>query len=296
MKHQRNAASGPYSRKAFLKASGQPSTVIPFGAFQWADATYNIAIGCIHNCRYCYGKENHWYRFHRTDDWATEKLKPGLPQMPRNKRVMFPSCHDISPFYLAPAIEAIRCLLDRGNQVLVVSKPHLVCVRRLLAEFAAEKQRLLFRFTIGSFNRRLTDWWEPGAPPPAERLKCLQLAHRGGFQTSVSIEPMLDDIADAERTATTVLPWVTETIWIGRMNKVRTRVRPADAEAEAACDRICRVQSDEEMLRLVAALGHHTQIRWKESISRLLTPAQAGPQEDDFSAKPTPQTQLKLEL
>jgi len=72
------------------------------------------------------------------------------------------------------------------------SKPRLDCIRRLCREFADNRDRLEFRFTIGAMDDTILSLWESGAPGFKERFDSLKLAYRKGFAVSVNVEPMLD--------------------------------------------------------------------------------------------------------
>jgi hypothetical protein len=195
-----------------------------------------------------------------------------MPSIPRcDGWVMFPSTHDITPFYLPAALVALKALLDKGNKILIVTKPHMDCIARLCEELTPYREKILFRFTIGTLDESLAKFWEPGAPTPAERTSCLQYAFNDGFQTSVSMEPMLAGTEDAVRTFHTLVPWVTDKIWIGKMNQVRRRVARTSPQIEAACDRIFELQSDEAILDLVHRLGDHPQVAWKDSIREVIS-------------------------
>ena len=140
------------------------------------------------------------------------------------------------------------------------------CIARLCEELVSYKERILFRFTIGTLDESLAKFWEPGAPTPAERTSCLQYAFNDGFQTSVSMEPMLAGTEDAVKTFHALVPWVTDKIWLGKMNKVNRRVARTTQEIAQACQRIQQLQSDEAILDLVHRLGDHPQVAWKDSI------------------------------
>ena len=243
------------------------------GAGEWAPATYNIGSGCSHDCRYCYAREiaDRFHRIASPEAWKCEQLKDPLPRIPKSDgMVMFPSTHDITPFYLPTAIATLKALLEKGNEVLIVTKPHLECIVRLCGELATHKENILFRFTIGTLDHQLAAFWEPGAPTPTERASCLQYAFNEGFQTSVSMEPMLAGTEDAIATFHTLAPWVTDKIWLGKMNKVNRRVTRTTREIAQACQRIRELQSDQAILDLVHRLGDHAQVAWKDSIQDVI--------------------------
>jgi hypothetical protein len=190
--------------------------------------------------------------------WAAEVVDPakvnrgyGLSK----KIIMFPSSHDITPAILESCLTVLGKLLAAGNQVLVVSKPHEVCVTRLCAELAGHRGGLEFRFTITSASDELLARWEPGAPRYQERLRCLDLALAANFTTSVSVEPFLDE--DPVPLCRTLLarPDLHE-LWIGCMNYKNF---PNYAPAKLAAIR--------------TALSPDPRVRFKESFTSREAPA-----------------------
>jgi len=243
------------------------------GTLEWARHNFNIGQGCRNGCLYCYAR-NIALRFGRIqsrDEWENERLRAKPPAIKKyTGGVMFPSTHDISPFYLAPAVEALKGLLSQGNKVLIVSKPQLECIDRLCRELTAFKSNVLFRFSIGSLDERLAALWEPGAPSMAERLQCLCLAKAQVYDTSDSMEPLLAGADDANATFNKLETQVTEKIWIGKMNQVNRRVHQTTPEILSACRRIHELQSDREILRLVRTLDGHPKVEWKDSIQQVI--------------------------
>jgi DNA repair photolyase len=243
------------------------------GAQECAAKTVNIVNGCSHNCLYCDARSIA-LRFHRIaspKQWPNEKLKPMLPEIRKyDGRVMFPSTHDITPPTLDLSVAVLRGLLKKENEVLVVSKPHFECVKRLCREFEDFKKQLLFRFTIGSIRDENTYFWEPGAPPASERLRCLRYAYRHGFRTSVSMEPMLAGIIDATQTFFRLTPYVTDKIWVGKMNQIARCIDQRNEIVRRACSWIQAVQSDDRILKLVDGLKHHPKVEWKDSIRKVI--------------------------
>ena len=165
------------------------------------------------------------YKRSTPQDWKNEKLRPNILQKvfhKRDGRIFFPSSHDITPAHLSKCLTFLKNILSPGNEVLIVTKPHLDCVKAICGEFAGYKDKILFRFTIGSSDSNTLKFWEPNAPDFAERLESLKFAFSEGYQTSVSSEPMLDDnIGDV---ISKVSPFVTDSIWLGKMNHLRSRL------------------------------------------------------------------------
>ena len=113
-------------------------------------------------------------------------------------------------------------------------------------------------------------FWEPGAPCFAERFEALEHAYNCGFETSVSCEPYLD--ASITELVRQVTPFVTDAIWIGKMNKVERRVDTTgwtDADREFITTVKC-AQSDSAVARLAAAMKDNPKVKWKESIKKVL--------------------------
>jgi len=67
-----------------------------------------------------------------------------------------------------------------------------------------------------------------------------------------------------------VREYVTETIWIGKMNKARLRVDMRVPENAAAVERIEAMQDDREIVKLYMAYRNDPSIRWKDSIKEVV--------------------------
>ena len=246
-------------------------------------AEINCCLGCPHGCRYCYARHSAVVKKGTVDpeEWPVCRVIPaevGKQQPLYPGQVMFPTAHDIVPENLAACLQVLKNLTAAGNRVLVVSKPHLDCVRVLCAELQAAKDLILFRFTITARDRTLLALWEPGAPGYPERKACLEYAHACGFATSVSVEPMLDT-ADVVAMVHELLPFVTHSIWLGKMNRIYERVAVDSEAMEAAVKRLEEGQSDRNILRIYQELKDIDRIRWKESVKEvagLELPAEPG--------------------
>jgi DNA repair photolyase len=237
------------------------------GTREWAEVTENIQIGCANNCLYCYAAHNaNRFKLRQRADWAKEEFtkRAEMTSYPaRHGVVMFPSSHDITPGNVEEYIRVALLILAKGNRLLIVSKPRFECVLKMLRAFGPYREQILFRFSIGTIDSIQAEYWEPFAPSPEERICCLDLACKNKFHTSVSIEPIIGGIDDALDVVKWSRPSVTETIWIGKMNKIRLRV---PAGYEEAVKEIERLQRDEKILELYGALKDDPMIRWKDSI------------------------------
>ena len=184
---------------------------------------------------------------------------------------MFPTTHDITPDTCYFCILFLKNILEAGNEVLIVSKPHLECIRDMSRWLYQYRENILFRFTVGSADNQTLKFWDTYAPDFDERLESLIYAHKSGFQTSISCEPMLDDNADA--VITTVLPYVTDAIWLGKVNQMTTRLKMnghSDEETMQRARQLIDSQSNGYIFELYKRHKDNPQIKWKESIKKVV--------------------------
>jgi len=247
----------------------------PFGTKEWSDYSINCVSGCIHDCKYCYAKTMA-IRFKKktSDTWRDEVVNTAAylkRSGERPGRFMFPTSHDITPSNLSACIKQLTNLLAPGNEGVIVTKPHFECIKALCQVLPLFKNNFVFRFTIGSSDSNTLRFWESGAPKFEERLASLKYAHWKGYQTSVSCEPMLDDnIKDVVEKA---LPYVTETVWIGKPNMLKGRLSlngHKDEETMARAEELMQSLSDQYIWDLYAEYKDNPKIRWKDSIKKVV--------------------------
>lgn len=253
------------------------------GTREWACKTFNTCMGCSHDCAYCYAKSMA-IRFGRAtaESWHNQIALPEkaiLSLRGKPTRVMFPSTHDITPECLGVCKDALRHLLDKGHDVLIVSKPHYECIQAICDWFPYHRDKILFRFTMGSRSDAVLKAWEPYAPCYGERLASLRHAYDLEFKTSISCEPMLD--IQIEDVVGEVDDYVSDTIWIGMMNDMKQRLsmNKASPEIKKMGEELMKQCSVEFIRGLYARLKDNPKIRWKYSIKKMLElepPAVAG--------------------
>lgn len=244
------------------------------GTREWAVKNINCCDGCSHGCVYCYAAWTAIVRGKRStrEQWPLEKVRDHDVQKGRGRhkgRVMFPSLHDITPGNIDACEIVLLKLLKAGNEVLIVSKPHLACITRLVESLAAYKDKVLFRFTIGVMDEELRAFWEPGAPGFKERLACLRLAFDAGFQTSVSAEPLLEPW-NVARLVKSVRPYVTNSIWIGKMNQSGTRTKWAVRPDDPRLVKLESWQTDDKVRAIYEMFRNDPLVRWKESYKKVI--------------------------
>ena len=247
----------------------------PHGTQEWAASNVNIQDGCEHDCRYCYAKTMA-IRFKRATalSWGKPRLRQhdlDRGYTKRDGRIMFPTAHDITARNLNQCLTVIKRMLNAGNDLLIVSKPWLACVTRLCEDLAPYRSQIVFRFSIGSTDDAVLSYWEPGAPSFSERLASLKTAQLHDFPTSVSGEPMLDGDPDALIAA--VHPYVTDSIWLGKINRLRNILPlncPRDPEAVRRGESLVALQSDKAIRALYARYRRDPKIKWKDSIKAVV--------------------------
>ena len=245
------------------------------GVGEWAAASVNYQNGCEHDCRYCYAKAMA-IRFKRAtpQSWCHPVIRPKALAMSYHKRegrIMTPTSHDITPVNLQASLIVLRKLLQAGNELLIVSKPHLSCIQTLCADLQDFKAQILFRFTMGSADETTLRYWEPAAPSFHERLAALKWAHQQGFATSVSCEPMLD--LHINKVIAATKPYVTDAIWLGRVNQLRQAIAkncPGDTEAMRKADQLLNEQPDDYLRELYHRFKADPHIKFKDSIKKVV--------------------------
>ena len=243
------------------------------GTQEWSVKTVNCCTGCSHDCRYCYAKEMA-IRFKQVTaaQWPLERIRQKDVDRIYKKydgQVMFPSSHDITPNNLDDCLTALRCLILVGNKMLVVSKPHLDCIKAFCEMFRPYRRRILLRFSIGACDDQILSYWEPNAPCYNERKQCLIYARKAGFKTSVSVEPMLDS-ANIDILISELSPYVTHSIWIGTMNHLGRFGKVSDMVLTQAINRVRQGQMDMIIRQIYSRHKGNPLIRWKAEIKKVV--------------------------
>lgn len=244
------------------------------GTKEWSVQSVNCVRGCSHDCRYCYAREMAERRRQVVlpGEWAQMVVREKDVRKGRKKvdgAIMFPTTHDITPEVLDPCLEVLWKLIEAGNHVLIVSKPHFECIQAICHQFDGYASQILFRFTIGTCLDGILSYWEPVAPRFAERLHCLVHAHDHGFDTSVSTEPLLDD-EGLHMLGEMILPFISDAWWIGKMNSVRSRVKVQNARDEEMVRRILALNHDDSIRRIYDRFKNNPKVKWKESIKKVV--------------------------
>ena len=256
------------------QAEGSKKIRQPTGTKEWATETVNFCNGCSNACIYCYARYNSVTRYHRMshEDWPNEVVRDHDVRKKRKRvdgQVMIPSTHDITPGNIDAAETVLLKLLEAGNNILIVSKPQLECIKRLCDSLRPYKDQILFRFSVGFVGERARNFWEPNAPTYKERLDCLRMACEFGFETSVSAEPLLEPWR-AKAIVDGLRPFITHSFWVGKLNELRARTKWLYPDGHTEIDRLEQWQTDEKVREVYETLKDDPLVRWKESYKKVI--------------------------
>jgi hypothetical protein len=212
-------------------------------------------------------------RFGRKTEDTWKIMEPNQSQIEkgyrkRSGRVMFPTSHDITMESLKNSLVVLEKLLGSDNEVLITTKPRFTCVKAICKKFKEFKSQIQFRFTITSLDNKLLSFWEPGAPSFEERLESLKYAYSEGYKTSISVEPFLDE--DPFNLVDILLPHVTESIWIGKMNYIKANnINPNE---QSYYDQIRTINRGTNLSRIITCAEKYSDniIKIKDSIFNFL--------------------------
>ena len=168
------------------------------GTKEFADNNFNWCKGCSNNCLYCYSK---WMavkfkRIQSENEWKT--MSPNFKIINKQRfhfdgLIMTPTSHDITEDSIDTGIKLYKKLLETGNELLITTKPRIALIKKLTDELEPFREQITFRFTITSLNNDLLKLFEPGASKYEEREETVFYTSKNGWDTSVLIEPYLDE-------------------------------------------------------------------------------------------------------
>jgi len=247
------------------------------GTREWAEVSANISTGCSHDCLYCYARFNAIKRYKIVEPGLWRQETVNSKSMTKkwgkiNGRIMFPTTHDITPAILPDATTALENMLRAGNDILIVSKPHLNCIWHLCKKLSNPvdyRKQITFRFTIGACDDDILNYWEPYAPGFTERLASLACADACGFRTSVSCEPLLDP-ENVIELISTLTKYVNDSIWIGKLNHIDKRVMIETEEDKERVEALKAWQTDEKVKEIYEFFKTNPLIKWKESYKEIV--------------------------
>lgn len=182
-------------------------------------AGMNLYRGCAHDCAYCDGRaetyrvEGEFGREVQIKRNAVELLRRELhrPRAPLPRSGFLGLVGGVGDCY-QPAEERVgltrrvlELLLEENRPVHILTKSTLVLRDiDLLARLAAGPGAVV-SMSLSSVSARLSAVFEPGVPPPAERLTALAALKRAGVPTGVYLMPVLPFLSDTPHMLTRAL-------------------------------------------------------------------------------------------
>jgi len=106
------------------------------------------------------------------------------------------------------------------------------------------------------------------SPAYEERFQALKFAFDNGFQTSVSMEPMLE-FSRAQEMIGDMMPFVTDAIWFGKMGHTKDFDSP-DERLKEELKKVEDGQSDKNIKLLYSIYKDNPKIKWKLNFKELL--------------------------
>lgn len=190
----------------------QCKTLLTKSRLPEADYCINPYVGCLHACVYCYarfmrrfsGHDESWGHFLDVKINAPEVLARELVRKPKRGVVLLGSVTDAyqlveQKYRLTRAI--LEILLQHDFPVSVLTKSNLV-VRDL--DLFKQFSKCEIGLTITTTDQKIARNFEPHSSIPQQRIKALEILHRGGITTYAFIGPILPELTDLEAIFTAI--------------------------------------------------------------------------------------------
>ena len=174
----------------------------------------NLYRGCTHNCVYCDGRSEQYYvggDFGKEVSVKTNAIDVLRSELdPKRKRTPFKLAYvmiggGVGDSY-QPVEEnyqlsrkALQLICEKNFPVHVLTKSTLVTKDIDLLKKINEKRRAIVSFSFSSVDDIISADYEPGVPPPSERLETLDWFRKEGIATGMFLLPVLPFITDTAR-------------------------------------------------------------------------------------------------
>jgi len=172
----------------------------------------NLYRGCTHNCVYCDGRSEGYYvqgEFGRDIEVkvnAVEMLRKELD--PSRKRKPFRKSFILLGGGVTDAYQPVEkkyllsrktlvLILEHGFPVHILTKSTLVERDLDIIKKINEKSRAIVSFSFSSVDDDISAIFEPGVPPPSERLKTLELFKKNGIACGMFLLPVIPFVTDS---------------------------------------------------------------------------------------------------
>ncbi|MFA4859087.1 MAG: radical SAM protein [Candidatus Margulisiibacteriota bacterium] len=175
-------------------------------AWFWCKYSVNPYAGCGHACEYCDARS---HKYHLQSDFAqTVFVKTNAPELLRRQIAKKPkdivALSGVTDPY-QPAEEkseitrkCLEVLAEKGFPVFIATKSDLVLRDLDLLQKIQAASSATVAFTITTFDEKLTEVFEPGAPSPMDRMQALMKVVAAGIPAGVLLLPILPYLTDSE--------------------------------------------------------------------------------------------------
>ncbi len=173
----------------------------------------NLYRGCSHNCVYCDGRAEGYYvegefgkdvavKINGIEILARE-LDPARKRRPFKQSFIMVG-GGVGDSY-QPAEEkyqlsrkVLQLLYKYNFPVHVLTKSTLIIRDMDILKDINEQRKAVVSFSFSSVDNRISSIFEPGVPPPAERLKTLALFKEQGFACGMFLMPVIPFVTDTK--------------------------------------------------------------------------------------------------
>lgn len=171
----------------------------------------NLYRGCSHNCVYCDGRSEGYYVDGEFGEDVVVKvnavdiLRRELD--PKRKRIPFKKSYVMVGGGVGDSYQPIEkkynltrktleLLYGRKFPVSILTKSVLVSRDIDIIKKINEQNRAIVSFSFSSVNDEISSIFEPGVPPPSERLKTISVFKKAGIACGMFLLPVIPFVTD----------------------------------------------------------------------------------------------------
>jgi DNA repair photolyase len=172
----------------------------------------NLYRGCNHNCVYCDGRAEGYYvdgEFGKdvavkvnAIEILKKELNPHRKRVPMKRSYIMlgggvgDSYQPVEKKHMLTR-QTLELLCDRNWPVHVLTKSTLVSRDLDILSTINQHTRAIISFSFSSIDDRISSIFEPGVPPPAQRLETIALLKQHGFACGIFLLPVIPYITDS---------------------------------------------------------------------------------------------------
>jgi len=169
-------------------------------AREYSPLALNLRVGCEHGCLYCYGpfafrcKRDKFHREVRIRNDALEKLEHDAKLLRGDDRQILLSfaSDPYSPGEEETKLtrQADEILIENDLRFTILTKGGTRACRDF--EILEGYNKCSFGTSLVFTSEKDAKYWEPNAASVEDRIEAIEVAHRMGIKTWVSLEPVID--------------------------------------------------------------------------------------------------------